>query len=281
MKLITYDVHGVPTPGLVKDGHVLDLSGHLVRSVMELLNDAAAMDRVKRAAEAFGGRGPKIEEVRLYPPALPVSKILCIGQNYADHLREQGKPLPERPILFSKYPTCLIAHTEPIVKPAEVTQLDYEAELVVVIGRRARGVRREDAMDYVAGYTIGNDVTARDVQYRDGQWVRGKSYDTFAPVGPYLVTTDEAPDPGALSVRCTVNGELRQEGNTRDLIFDVPTLIENLSAGITLEPGDLIFTGTPGGVGHFRTPPAYLQEGDVVRVELERLGALENTVAAA
>lgn len=280
MKLITYDVHGTPTPGLVKDGHVLSLSGHLVRSVLDLLNDETALDRVKRAAEAFGGRGPAIEEVRLLPPVAPVGKILCIGQNYADHLAEQHGNLPERPILFAKFPSCVIADGEAIIKPKETAKLDYEAELVVVIGRRTKGISRDRALDGVAGYTIGNDVTARDVQYRDGQWVRGKSFDTFAPLGPCLVTTDDVPDPQNLAIRSRVNGELRQDGNTRDMAFDVATLIANLSAGITLEPGDLIFTGTPAGVGHFRQPPSYLQPGDRVEIEIDGLGRLSNTVAA-
>lgn len=280
MKLITYDVHGTPTPGLVKDGHILALSGHLVHSVMELITDPPAMERVKRASGAFPGHGPDIASVKLYPPIREVGKILCIGQNYADHVAEQSKPLPERPILFSKFPTCLVPHGANIVKPDQVTQLDYEAELVVVIGKQAKKVRREEALEYVAGYMIGNDVTARDIQYRDVQWVRGKSFDTFAPVGPFLVTTSRLPDPGNLEIRCWVNGELRQESSTRHLVFDVPALVENLSAGITLEPGDLIFTGTPGGVGHFRTPPTYLQPGDVVTIEIEELGRLENTVVA-
>lgn len=280
MKLITFDHHGTPSPGVVKDGHVLDLSGHLVHSVLELLNDAPALERVKRAAEAFGGHGPELDSLKLLPPVPDVGKILCIGQNYADHCAEQNKPLPERPILFAKFPTCLIPHGGHIVKPNDVTQLDYEAELVVVIGKRARKVSHAEALDYVAGYMMGNDVTAREVQKRDGQWVRGKSYDTFAPVGPFLVTTDEIPDPGALDIRCWVNGELRQDSNTRHLVFDVPTLIENLSASITLEPGDLLFTGTPGGVGVYRQPPVFLQPGDHIAMEIAGLGRLENTVVA-
>jgi acylpyruvate hydrolase len=279
MKLITYDVHGTPTPGLVRDGHVLDLSGHLVHSLTELLTDAATMDRVKRAAGAFAGHGPELASLKLLAPVPAPGKILCIGQNYADHCAEQNKPLPERPILFSKFPSCVIGPGDTIVKPPETAMLDYEVELVVVIGKRARNVRREDALSHVAGYMIGNDVTARDIQKRDVQWVRGKSFDTFAPIGPFLVTTDEIPDPGALDLRCWVNGELRQDSNTKNLVFDVPTLIENLSAGITLEPGDLLFTGTPGGVGVFRDPPVFLQPGDHVAMEISALGRLENTVA--
>lgn len=280
MKLITYDVHGTPTPGIVKGGCVLDLSGHLVRSVMELLTDPAAMDRVKRAAEAFSGHGPEFASVKLLPPVPHPGKILCIGQNYADHCREQNLPLPERPILFSKFPTCLIASGDEIVKPSQTEKLDYEVELVVVIGKRAKAVTREDALHHVAGYMIGNDVTARDIQKRDGQWVRGKSFDTFAPTGPFLVTTDEIPDPGALDLKTWVNGELRQDSNTKNLVFDVPALIENLSAGITLEPGDLLFTGTPGGVGVYRNPPTFLQPGDHIAMEISGLGRLENRVSA-
>lgn len=278
MKLITYDTHGTATPGLVKDGHVLDLSGHLVHSILDLIQSPDAMDHVRRAADAFPGHGPEVAALKLLPPLPRVGKILCIGQNYADHCREQNQPLPERPILFAKFPTCLIAYGDDIVRPEDVTKLDYEAELVVVIGKRASKVSKADALDHVAGYMVGNDVTAREVQKRDGQWVRGKSFDTFAPTGPYLVTRDEVPDPGNLSIRCRVNGELRQHSNTSNLVFDVPTLIENLSAGITLEPGDLIFTGTPGGVGVFRDPPVFLQPGDVVECEIEGLGTLLNRV---
>lgn len=278
MKLITYDTHGLPRPGLLKDGRVLDLSGHLVHSILELIQTPDAMDHVRRAADAFVGHGPDIASLKLLPPLPSVGKILCIGQNYADHCREQNQPLPERPILFAKFPSCLIAHGDEIVLPDDVEKLDYEAELVIVIGTRARKVSKADALDYVAGYMVGNDVTAREVQKRDGQWVRGKSYDTFAPTGPYLVTRDEIPDPGNLAIRCRVNGELRQDSNTSNLVFDVPTLIENLSAGITLEPGDLIFTGTPGGVGVFRSPPVFLQPGDVVECEIEGLGTLTNRV---
>ncbi|HEY3415117.1 MAG TPA: fumarylacetoacetate hydrolase family protein [Armatimonadota bacterium] len=279
MKLITYDTHGTPTPGLVKDGHVLDLSGHLVHSILDLIQTPDAMDHVRRAAEAFPGHGPEVSGLKLLPPLPRVGKILCIGQNYADHCREQNQPLPERPILFAKFPSCLIACGDDIVRPDDVTKLDYEAELVVVIGKRARRVAKADALDYVAGYMVGNDVTAREVQKRDGQWVRGKSYDTFAPTGPYLVTRNEVPDSGKLGIRCRVNGELRQDSNTSNLVFDVPTLIENLSSGITLEPGDLIFTGTPGGVGVFRDPPVFLQPGDVVECEIDGLGTLTNRVA--
>lgn len=280
MKLITYDVHGTPTPGLVKDGCVLDLSGHLVHSIKELLTDSAAMDRVKRAAEAFSGHGPAFSSVRLLPPVVRPGKILCIGQNYADHCAEQNLPLPERPILFSKFTSCLIANGDNIIKPPETEKLDYEVELVVVMGKRAAAVPREEALEHVAGYMIGNDVTARDIQKRDGQWVRGKSFDTFAPTGPFLVTADEIPNPGALDLKTWVNGEERQNSNTRNLVFDVPALIENLSAGITLEPGDLLFTGTPGGVGVYRTPPTFLQSGDTIAMEISGLGRLENHVTA-
>lgn len=280
MKLITYDVHGEPTPGVVRNGRVLDLRGHLVRSILELLETPEAMERVRHADTAFSGQRPALDTLRLLPPVTGTRKILCIGQNYADHVAEQNKPLPEHLILFAKFPTCLTGHDAPVVLPRGVTQLDYEAELVIVIGAKAKRVSKEKALDYVAGYTIGNDISARDVQFRDVQWVRGKSYDTFAPTGPCLVTRDEIPDPHNLGIRCYVNGELRQDSNTRNLVFDVPTLVSNLSEGITLEPGDLIFTGTPGGVGMWRDPPAFLQPGDVVTAEIDSIGALRNTIVA-
>ena len=216
--------------------------------------------------------------VRLLAPLPQPGTILCIGLNYRDHVLEQNGRMPEWPILFVKPATTVIGPGDGIIYPTTTQELDYEAELVVVIGRGGKHIPRERAYDHVAGYMAGQDVTARDLQRGDRQWGRGKSQDTFAPLGPYLVTRDEVPDPQALDIKLWVNGELRQDSNTRNLIFDVPYLIEFISQGITLRPGDLIYTGTPPGVGAFRTPPAFLKVGDETTVEIERLGRLTNRV---
>ncbi|MBC7336686.1 MAG: fumarylacetoacetate hydrolase family protein, partial [Clostridia bacterium] len=180
----------------------------------------------------------------------------------------------------AKFSTALTGPGCPIVKPAATHQLDYETELAVVIARRGKNIPQAEAMNYVAGYTIFNDVSARDIQFGDRQWLRGKTYDTFAPIGPHLVTADGVPDPQNLRLRCWVNGELRQDGNTASMIFDVPSLIAFISEVVTLLPGDLIATGTPAGVGVFRQPPVFLQPGDTIRMEIEKLGVLENYVTA-
>jgi 2-keto-4-pentenoate hydratase/2-oxohepta-3-ene-1,7-dioic acid hydratase in catechol pathway len=216
--------------------------------------------------------------VKLAPPVPDPQKIICIGQNYRDHCEEQKKPLPERPIVFAKFPTALIGHNDSIVKPALTEKMDYEAELGVIIGKRGKDIPKQDALSHVAGYTIVNDVSARDIQFSDGQWVRGKSFDTFCPAGPYLVTKDEVPDPQNLSIRLEVNGEVRQSSNTANMVFSVAVLVSYLSKVCTLLAGDMISTGTPGGVGVFQDPPVFLKEGDVVSIEIEKLGTLTNTV---
>jgi 2-keto-4-pentenoate hydratase/2-oxohepta-3-ene-1,7-dioic acid hydratase in catechol pathway len=208
-------------------------------------------------------------------------KIICIGLNYRDHAEEQGVPLPEAPLLFAKWQNALIGPGEPIVIPPIVTRCDYEAELGVVIGSRVRDVSAENALDAVAGYICVNDVSARDLQFADGQWTRGKSPDTFCPVGPQLVPRDEVPDPQNLAIRAVLNGETRQESTTANMVFGVADLIAYVTRTITLEPGDLIATGTPAGVGAFRDPPAFMQPGDEITIEIEGLGSLTNPVTAA
>lgn len=207
-------------------------------------------------------------------------KIICVGLNYRSHAEEQGRPLPERPMLFAKWATALIGPGDPIVLPAISSAVDYEAELAVVIGSRLKGVSAENALEGVRGYLCANDVSARDLQRSDGQYARGKSLDTFCPVGPELVPAAEVPDPGALRIRCLVNGEVRQDSTTADLVFGVAELIAFCAEAITLEPGDLLLTGTPSGVGEHRDPPVWLAEGDEVTVEIERIGSLTNPVRA-
>jgi 2-keto-4-pentenoate hydratase/2-oxohepta-3-ene-1,7-dioic acid hydratase in catechol pathway len=205
-------------------------------------------------------------------------KIVCIGLNYRDHAAEGGLELPEAPLLFAKWPNTLIGDGDPIVLPPESTQVDYEAELGVVIGAIARRVAERDALDHVEGYICLNDVTARDLQFGDGQWTRGKSPDTFCPVGPRLVAREEIDDPQALGIRCLLNGEAMQDSSTAQMIFSVAEIIAYVSQMITLEPGDLIATGTPAGVGVFRNPKVLLEDGDEVSVEIQGVGTLTNPV---
>jgi 2-keto-4-pentenoate hydratase/2-oxohepta-3-ene-1,7-dioic acid hydratase in catechol pathway len=216
--------------------------------------------------------------------SLPIErpgKIVCVGLNYRDHAIESGLELPTRPLLFAKWQSSVIGPGEPIVLPPISSEVDFEAELGVIIGQRARGVSAERALEHVAGYICVNDVSARDVQMGDGQWTRGKSFDTFCPLGPAMLPADEVPDPQALGIRCLVNGEPLQDSSTAEMVFGVAELLAFISEAITLEPGDLIATGTPAGVGFARTPPVFLADGDEVTVEIEGIGALTNPVVGA
>ncbi len=206
--------------------------------------------------------------------------ILCVGLNYKDHVEESKIPLPQQPVFFAKWVNAASANHTPIILPPDTAEVDYEAELAVVIGRRCRGVSVEMALDYVAGYTCMNDVSARDFQRGDGQWVRAKSQDTFGPFGPYLVTKTDIPDPQGLPIRCSVNGRVLQNSNTSKMIFGVRELIAFISRGVTLFPGDLISTGTPHGVGFAHNPPVFLHDGDEVVVEIDGIGRLSNPVKA-
>jgi 2-keto-4-pentenoate hydratase/2-oxohepta-3-ene-1,7-dioic acid hydratase in catechol pathway len=208
-------------------------------------------------------------------------KIVCIGLNYRDHAEEQGVDLPERPLLFAKWPNTLIGPGDPIVIPPITSKVDYEAELGVVIGERVRGVSAENALEAVEGYVCVNDVSARDLQFADGQWVRGKSLDTFCPVGPTLVPAGEIADPQALGIRAILNGEVMQDSTTQNMVFGVAEIVSFVSQAITLEPGDLIATGTPAGVGVFRDPQVLLKAGDEITIEIDGVGALTNPVTAA
>ena len=216
--------------------------------------------------------------VKLLAPVTP-GQILCLGLNYRLHAEESGLEIPEWPIIFTKSPGSVIADGEPIILPkAAPERVDYEAELVFVIGRQAKNVSKGEALDYVAGYTCANDVSARDLQFRTSQWTLGKLPDSFCPLGPALVTADEVPDPHNLAIRCHLNGQEMQSSNTDDLIFDIPTIIEDLTAYMTLHPGDVVLTGTPSGVGFARKPPVFLKPGDIVEISIEGLGALTNPV---
>ncbi|MFA5787120.1 MAG: fumarylacetoacetate hydrolase family protein [Actinomycetota bacterium] len=220
-----------------------------------------------------------VKGMRFLPPMAAPSKIIAIGLNYADHARESGMEIPASPLLFMKAPSGLVGHDEPIrFRAAATSRVDFEAELAVVVGRRAYMVNEDEAFAHVFGYTVCNDVSARDAQFADGQWVRGKSFDTFCPLGPSIVTREEIPDPHNLAIGARLNGRVMQDSNTREMVAGVPKLLSYISQFMTLEPGDIIATGTPFGVGFSRTPPVYLTDGDVVEVEVEQVGILRNPV---
>jgi 2-keto-4-pentenoate hydratase/2-oxohepta-3-ene-1,7-dioic acid hydratase in catechol pathway len=237
------------------------------------LASALATDTLPRYALA---------DVRLEAPIRNPTKLIAIGVNYLDHCREQGIEPPREPLVFSKFPSSITGPHDPIIwDPTLTQQVDPEIELGVVIGRRCRAVSTEEALSYVFGFTVVNDVSARDLQFGDGQWTRGKSLDTFCPIGPCIVTADEIPDPQNLRLRLWVNDRLQQEGTTADMIFSVAQIVAHISRFATLEPGDLITTGTPKGVGCFRDPPIYLASGDIVRCAIEGIGELVNLTRAA
>ncbi len=251
------------------------------RTIAELIaGGPAALDALRAAAD--DGRilrdGRPVADADLLAPVPRPGKVVAIGRNYRDHTAEEGVDAPAAPLIFSKWPSSVIGPgTEIRWDPALTQQVDYEAELAVVIGRTARRVTEADALDHVLGYTCLNDVSARDLQFGDGQWTRGKSLDTFCPMGPALVTADEIGDPQALRIECLVNDQVMQRASTADMYFGVAAIISHCSWAFTLEPGDVIATGTPGGVGIFRDPPVLLADGDVVRVEIEGIGRLQNT----
>ena len=286
MRLLSFGEAGREKPGALVDGMILDLQAidpSLPGSIREIL----ALERlhdVTRALRHMDTPAPAetlqllpLEATRIGPPIPNPSKIICIGLNYADHAAEQNRPLPEKPLLFAKAPSALCGSGDPILLP-EDEQVDVEAELAVVIGRRARNLRAEATQAVIAGYMCFNDVSGRKAQYADRQWFRGKSYDTFAPCGPCLVTCDEVPDAHALAIRSRIDGQVMQDSRTDQLVFPVPQLLEYISHSMTLLPGDIIATGTPAGVGVFRRPPVFLKDGDVVTVTIESLGTLTNPV---
>jgi 2-keto-4-pentenoate hydratase/2-oxohepta-3-ene-1,7-dioic acid hydratase in catechol pathway len=244
-----------------------------------LLGGVGARARLHKAADPdrIARDGRPLAEADLLAPVPRPRKVVAIGRNYRDHTTEEGVEAPPAPLIFAKWGSCVIGPGSAIAWDPSLTQaVDYEAELGVVIGRTARRVSEADALDHVLGYTCLNDVTARDLQFGDGQWTRGKSLDTFCPMGPVLVTTDELPDPGSLWITCRVDGELLQDGTTADMFFGVAAIIAHCSAAFTLEPGDVIATGTPGGVGWFREPRRLLVGGETVEVEIEGIGRLSN-----
>lgn len=280
MKLITFKKLGVPSGGyrvgvLTDDGKIGDLTQGNDLSATEVLS---CFDLDSGSLERQPGDTLSRDEVEIVSPVPRPGKIICIGLNYRDHAEESGMAIPTSPVIFSKFSTCAIGPNQPVIIPEGSTQTDYEAELAFVIGRKAQNVKKRDALNYVFGYTNFNDVSARDFQFADGQWQRGKSCDTFAPMGEFIATTDEISDPQNLSIKLHLNGETLQDSNTGQMIFGVAELIEFLSRFITLEPGDVVATGTPPGVGFARKPPVYMKDGDTVAVEIEGLGVLSNPV---
>jgi 2-keto-4-pentenoate hydratase/2-oxohepta-3-ene-1,7-dioic acid hydratase in catechol pathway len=295
MRLYTFEHDGEERIGAEQDGRIIDLAlAHgllhsddpFPRTLIDLLRGGDESMALARKALGFAAsRGMHVDhaldDVRLRAPIPRPGKILCSGINYRGHFEENpGAKLPETPFFFSKVPSAVIGPGDSIVHPKLTRQLDYEVELAVVIGRTLRRAEEGEAMDAVAGYTILHDVSARDVQFKDNQITLGKNFDTFAPMGPCLVTVDEVPDPGNLRLRSSVNGKVLQDGSTRDWVFPLPRLLASLSAVMTLEPGDVVSTGTPAGVGVFRKPQVFLRPGDVVVLEIEGIGRLENPVVA-
>ena len=258
----------------------LDMDGRWFQKAREIYEALKEDPEAVTQATAKGWLTRRAEAYWLAPVPRP-GKVICIGLNYRDHAAESNMAIPERPVVFSKFSTAVIAPGEAVVLPSTSAQVDYEAELAVVIGRRAKNVSTNSALHCVLGYTAFNDVSARDFQFADGQWQRGKSCDTFAPMGPFIVTPDEIPDPHKLSIKLRLNGKTMQDSNTDQLIFGVPELIAFLSETITLEPGDVIATGTPPGVGFARKPPVFLKHGDEMEVEIEKIGTLSSQVRAA
>lgn len=281
MKLVRFGDKGEERPGVLREGRLLDLRAvdEGFPDIGEVFFEGGWPDRARAAEkDAPGSLWLGASGVRLGPPVVP-SKIIALGLNYAEHAKEGGKPPPANPILFSKATTAITGPRDEIVIPPCTTQVDWEVELAFVVGKRARIVKREDALDHIAGYVCLNDVSARDAQFGDGQWHRGKSMDTFCPFGPCLVTADELGAGSGLRLWSKVNGEPMQQSTTDDLIFDVPRVIEFITAGMTLRAGDIVSTGTPPGVGVFRDPPVFLKPGDVVEMGVEGIGELRNEVS--
>lgn len=289
MKLLNYYAQHETTPhlGAVVRGEVFDLTSIFsadpsFSSVSALLRSGAdSLKRIQRWLGQNAGaakRSMPIERVKYAPPVDERCRIFCVGLNYADHAAENKLPPPESPIIFAKLAAVAIGNEEPIPLPAVSQQVDYEAEVAFVIGARAKGVSVQQAWQYVAGFTIMNDVTARDLQFQDKQWFRGKNCDGFAPLGPWLVTTDELLNPDNLAISLSLNGQVRQKSNTSQLFFKPAELLSFLSQTLTLEAGDVISTGTPGGIGYYADPKIFLQHGDRVEIEVDGIGVLRNVV---
>jgi len=292
LKIARFRVEEKERYGIVEDGKILSISTispsikcSAPQTIEELISlDPDILNTFKETFEDLEeklkkGDVYKLDDVELLAPIVKPPKIICVGLNYRDHAAEQDVKIPEEPIIFMKPRTAITGPDKPIMKPEFVKQLDYEAELAVVIGKEGKNIPVEEAKHYVFGYTILDDVSARDIQFKDGQWTRGKSFDTFAPMGPYIITADQIENPNDLKIRTWVNGELRQDSSTKNMVFNVYEIIHHLSRVMTLERGDIIATGTPSGVGVFMKPePKFLKPNDTITIEIEAIGKLENFV---
>jgi 2-keto-4-pentenoate hydratase/2-oxohepta-3-ene-1,7-dioic acid hydratase in catechol pathway len=282
LRFLTIRRDGYTEPGVFFDGQTIGIRGAGFDNVLSVIAGGAdAFDRVLRWIDnPPGGELVDLARTPLVAPIPRPPKVICIGLNYRDHAEESKMAIPEVPTVFAKFPTAVIGPGHPIVLPKASTRPDYEAEFAVVIGRGGRHIPEAKWRDHVFGYTMMNDVSARDFQMATTQWMMGKTFDTFAPIGPYIVTADEIEDPHNLDISMVLSGDVMQHSNTRNLIFGVPKLVSYLSSIFTLEPGDIIATGTPAGVGFARTPPRYLKPGDECRVRVQGLGELVNPVVA-
>ena len=278
MKLVRYEDQSGVKLGAVKGEGIVDLTTPMPSVSDNMVDLISRWTNLRADAELLVNEAvvdARLADVRLLAPIARPGKVMAIGLNYADHIKETRQKMPPHQIWFTKAVTSINGPYDPIELPIASQQVDYEAELVVVIGKRCKYVAKDRVADVVFGYCVGNDVSVRDWQMQTTQWVLGKSFDTHAPIGPWIVTADELGNPHTLGIRCFVNGERRQNSNTENLVFNVYDQIAHLSRAMTLEPGDLIFTGTPGGVGLAMRPPQWLQAGDKVRVEIDRIGAIE------
>ncbi len=273
MRLIRFGEKGQEKPGLFKDGRIVNLQAHFP-NIPDIGQSFFQDGWLEKIAE-IDDPGQEMT-IRLGAPIAAPSKIICLGKNYMEHAKEGGFDVPKQPLLFCKTVNTVNGPYDSVLMPKSSGKIDWEVELAVVIGREGKRIKKEHAFDYITGYMVMNDVSAREAQFADSQWFRGKSFDGFAPMGPAIVTKDEIPDIQNLRLTALVDGEIMQDGNTRDMIFDVATLIENISQDMTLIPGDIISTGTPSGVGIFRNPPILLKPGQVVECRIEGIGAIVN-----
>jgi len=291
LRLIRYVYRGNESYGVLKDERIIDLPGFLKmrgkqapKSLEELIISDWKTDEIDELIDEISDEEMRqisinIKDAILRAPILSPPKIVCLGLNYRDHAEEAGAKIPEEPIIFMKPRTSIVGPGEPVIKPRFVEELDYEVELAIIIGRKGKDIPVSEASDYIFGYTVFNDISARDIQFKDGQWTRGKSFDTFAPIGPCITTATQIGDPNNLRLRTRVNGEIRQDSSTSRMIFNVYEIVHHLSRVMTLEPCDIIATGTPGGVAVFMKPePKFLQPGDTIEVEIEKIGTLRNPI---